>query len=65
MKLDNTPNHNLIKLKQIFPPTHPFIRVKESTPMPLDETQWLTKLKQTLPTNHLIIQILEGNGHKN
>ena len=65
MKLDNIPNHKLIKLKQILPPTHPFIRIKESTPMPLDRTQRLTKLRKIIPTNHPIIQILEHNGHKN
>lgn len=63
MKLDHKPGDNLIKLKQMLPPDHPFIRIMESTPMPLERTQRLTKLIKILPANHPIIQILKN--HRN
>jgi hypothetical protein len=63
--LDHTPNHKSIILKQILPPTHPFVPIKESTPMPWDRTQWLTKLRKMIPSNHPIIQIQKHNDHKN
>ncbi|WP_419887729.1 hypothetical protein ACN6MT_20150 [Neobacillus niacini] len=65
MMLDKTPNHKWIKLKQVLPPTHPFIRIKESVPMSVDKTQWLTKLSKMIPTHHSINQILERNVDKN
>ena len=45
--------------KIVIPPTHPFIRMIENTPLPLDRTQRLTKLRKIIPTNYSIIQILE------
>ncbi|WP_274309904.1 hypothetical protein [Solibacillus daqui] len=62
--MENKPNDKLINVNQNLPPNHPFNRIKESTPMPLDMTQKLTKLKEILPANHPIILALERNSHK-